>query len=196
MVDAQAKMSHQMREAEHSAPNCAHALGAGARAFRLRLQGHRVSRDGCPGAGSGVSGGATADRQGALLALYHQPLGRWLLAVVAVGFVGYGLWSLLLALLDLDGDGRDAQGILKRLDSAAVGLSYLALAVGTFKVIADLRGLGQSSDQTTRDWKARVLDLPLGVEMVVLGGLVLAGIVVAQGYQTISGRFMVYTEFG
>lgn len=115
--------------------------------------------------------------------------------------VGYGLWSLFLALLDLDGDGRDAQGILKRLGYAAVGLSYLALAVGTFRVIADLGGLGQSSDQTTRDWTARdwtahVLDLPFGVELVVLGGLVLAGIAVAQGYQAISGRFMVYTEYG
>lgn len=144
----------------------------------------------------GVGGGATTDRQGALLALYRQPLGplgRWLLAVVAVG---YGLWSLFLALLDLDGDGRNAQGILKRLGYAAVRLSYLALAVGTFRVIADLGGLGQSSDQTTRDWTARVLDLPLGVELVVLGGLVLAGIAVAQGYQAISGRFMVYTEYG
>jgi hypothetical protein len=50
----------------------------------------------------GVRGGATADRPGAFLALYRQPLGRWLLAVVAVG---YGLWSLLLALLNLDGEG-------------------------------------------------------------------------------------------
>lgn len=110
--------------------------------------------------------------------------------------MGYGLWSLLLALLDLDGDGRDAQGILKRLGYAAVGLSYLVLAVGTFKVIADLGGLGQSSDQTTRDWTAQVLDFPFGVVLVVLGGLVLAGIAVAQGYQAISGRFMVYTEYG
>jgi hypothetical protein len=140
-----------------------------------------------------VRGGATTDRPGALLALYRQPLGRWLLAVVAVG---YGLWSLLLAPLDLDGDGRDAQGILKRLGYAAVGLSYLALAVGAFKMIADLGGLGQSSDQTTRDWTARVLNLPFGVELVVLGGLVLAGIVVVQGYQVISRRFMVCTELG
>jgi hypothetical protein len=68
--------------------------------------------------------------------------------------------------------------------------------VGTFKMIADLGGLGQSSDQTTRDWTARVLNLPFGVELVVLGGLVLAGIVVAQGYQVISRRFMVCTELG
>jgi hypothetical protein len=68
--------------------------------------------------------------------------------------------------------------------------------VGTFKMIADLGGLGQSSDQTTRDWTARVLNLPFGVELVVLGGLVLAGIVVVQGYQVISRRFMVCTELG
>jgi hypothetical protein len=43
---------------------------------------------------------------------------------------------------------------------------------------------------------ARVLNLPFGVELVVLGGLVLAGIAVAQGYQAISGRCMVYTEYG
>lgn len=199
MADAQATMSHEMREAEHSVRRTVRAPWAQALArFGYACKGivYLVMGALALAAAFGVRGGATTDRQGALLALYRQPLGHWLLAVVAVGFVGYALWSLLLALLDLDSDGRDAQGILKRLGYAAVGLSYLALAVGTFRVIADLGGLGQSSDQTTRDWTARVLNFPFGVELVVLGGLVLAGIAVALGYQAISGRFMVYFKRG
>src|SRR5690349_9730314 len=161
MAEAQAKMSHEMREAEHSARRTVRTPWAQALArFGYACKGivYLVMGALALAAAFGVRGGATTDRQGALLALYHQPLGRWLLAVVAVGFVGYALWSLLLALLDLDGDGHNAQGILKRLGYAAVGLSYLALALGTFKVITDLGGLGQSSDQTARDWTARELN--------------------------------------
>jgi hypothetical protein len=199
MADAQAQVTHQMREAEHSARQTVRAPWAQALArYGYACKGvvYLVMGALALAAAFGVRGGATTNRQGALLALYRQPLGRWLLAVVAVGFVGYALWSLLLALLDLDGDGHDAQGVLKRLGYAAVGISYLALAVGTFKLFADLGGLGESSDQTARDWTARLLNLPFGVEMVVLGGLVLAGIAVALGYQAISGRFMVYFKRG
>src|SRR5262245_47320426 len=48
----------------------------------------------------GVCGGSTTDRNGALLALYRAPLGRWLLAVLAVGLVGFAHWNEVLAALN------------------------------------------------------------------------------------------------
>jgi hypothetical protein len=111
MADAQAKMSHQMREAEHSVRRTVCTPWAQALArFGYACKGivYLGMEALALAATFGVRGGATADRQGAYLALYRQPLGRWLLAVVAVVAVvavGYWLWSLLLALLDLDGEG-------------------------------------------------------------------------------------------
>jgi Domain of Unknown Function (DUF1206) len=93
MADAQAKMSHQMREAEHSVRRTVCTPWAQALArFGYACKGivYLVMGALALAATFGVRGGATADRQGAFLALYRQPLGRWLLAVVAVVAVGCG----------------------------------------------------------------------------------------------------------
>jgi hypothetical protein len=66
--------------------------------------------------------------QGALDVLLHAPLGRLLLAIVAVGLAGYSLWRLADALLDAEGEGRDAKGIVTRIGYAASGLIYGSLA--------------------------------------------------------------------
>ena len=66
--------------------------------------------------------------QGALDVLLHAPLGRPLLAIVAVGLVGYALWRLAEALLDAEGEGKDAKGVVTRVGYAASGLIYGGLA--------------------------------------------------------------------
>src|SRR5579872_6550065 len=55
-------------------------------------------------------GGSTTDRNGALRAIYEQPFGKILLAIVAVGLVGYALWSFIQALVDPDHQGNTAKG--------------------------------------------------------------------------------------
>ncbi len=66
--------------------------------------------------------------QGALDVLLHAPLGRPLLAIVTVGLVGYALWRLAEALLDAEGEGHDAKGVVTRIGYAASGLVYGGLA--------------------------------------------------------------------
>lgn len=66
--------------------------------------------------------------QGALDVLLQAPLGRPLLAIVAVGLVGYALWRLAEALLDAEGEGKDVKGIVTRISYAASGIIYGGLA--------------------------------------------------------------------
>jgi fumarate reductase subunit D len=44
-------------------------------------------------------GGTTTNQQGALKTIAHQPFGKVLLILVAIGLAGYALWRLLHALL-------------------------------------------------------------------------------------------------
>src|SRR5213592_1493146 len=51
--------------------------------------------------------GEPEDFSGVLIAVFHQPFGNILLALLAVGLAGYGLWCLIQAALDTEkkGDG-------------------------------------------------------------------------------------------
>lgn len=137
----------------------------------------------------GVGGGSITDTKGALLAIYQEPFGRALLAIVAVGLLGYALWNLADAVLNLDRQRNDAKGIATRIGYGALGVGYIGLALAAFGLIARGSG-GKSSDQQAQDWTARFLSLPAGVALVVLGGLVALAIAAALLYQAWTASFM------
>jgi hypothetical protein len=134
-------------------------------------------------------GGSTTDRNGALRAIYEQPFGKFLLAIVAVGLVGYALWSLIQALVDPDHQGTDAKGIAARLAYGAVGVSYAALALAAGQLVIGTGSGGKSSDTTTRDWTARLLTLPFGPFLVVLAGLVVIAVAGFLFYRAYAAEF-------
>lgn len=134
-------------------------------------------------------GGATTDRNGALRAIHEQPFGRFLLAVVAIGLVGYALWSLIQAVLDPERQGTDAKGIAARVAYGVVGLSYGALAVAAAQLVMGSGNGGKSSDTTTKDWTARLLTLPFGPFLVVLVGLIVIGVAGYLFYRAYSAEF-------
>ncbi len=137
-------------------------------------------------------GGSTTDRNGALRAIYEQPFGKALLTVVAIGLIGYAVWSLLRAALDPDHKGTDAKGIVARVAYAAVGVSYLGLAVAAFQLVLGTGTGGKSSNTTTRDWTARFLDLPFGPLLVIVAGLVVVGVGGFLIYRAYTGSFSKY----
>src|SRR5579863_3830870 len=59
-------------------------------------------------------GGKTTDNRGALQEIYRQPFGQLLLSVMVVGLIGYALWCFLRAVMDADGKGSDAKGVVAR----------------------------------------------------------------------------------
>lgn len=134
-------------------------------------------------------GGTTTDRSGAAQTIYQQPFGRFLLIVVAVGWLGYALWNWILAALDADHEGTGAKGIARRIGYAVVGVSYGGLAVAAIQMAVGRGAGGKSSDAQAQDWTARLLGHGWGVALVVLAGavmLVVAGFIYSYAY---SARF-------
>jgi len=121
-------------------------------------------------------GGTTTDQRGALTTISGQPFGKFLLVIVTIGLFGYALWSIIQAIFDTEGEGRDAKGIIARIGYAAVGIAYGALAFGAYQLVAGSGSAGKSSTSSTQDWTARLLHLPFGVALVVIVGLVVLGI--------------------
>jgi hypothetical protein len=124
-------------------------------------------------------GGDTADREGALHAVVRQPLGRWLLGALCIGFATYAAYRFLRAATgrseDVDGE---PDGPLVRLGNVAIGVVYLALLASSAGLLLH-RSSGRSSEQSQRGWTARLLAHGWGEWLVALVGVgvLVAGIV-------------------
>lgn len=129
-----------------------------------------------------LGGGSEEDasQQGAMEALASQPFGGVLLGTVAVGLAAYAVFRAVQA---IRGDG-DEGGALRRHGVPAVravvngGLSFLAFSVllGAGSSGASGGGSGGGSGSTESSVTARVLELPGGVAVIVVLGLVIVGV--------------------
>lgn len=120
--------------------------------------------------------GQSPDQRGALRAIAGQPFGHALLILIAIGLLAYGLWSLIQAIYDTEGEGRRAKGIAARIGYAVIGLAYIALAYGAYQLVSGSGNGGSSSTGKTQDATAKLLALPFGVPLVIIIGLVVLGI--------------------
>lgn len=114
-------------------------------------------------------GGRVTDTSGALQVVLRQPFGRALLIVLAAGLCGYALWRVLDAIMDPDRHGTDFGGLVTRIGNVVRGAVYGALGVEAFNLF---RGLGGSNGEEARLWTSRIMDFPLGVWLVGLGGAI------------------------
>jgi hypothetical protein len=121
-------------------------------------------------------GGKLTNQQGAMRTLAHQPFGKYLLMLVAIGLAGYAMWRLFRAAL-----GRGPEGADRGFDRVAAlgsGLAYGALCVLAVEIL-----LGSGSS-------AGVLGWPAGAWIVGLVGVGLVGIALYQGYRGVSQAFL------
>ncbi len=116
--------------------------------------------------------GEEGSQSGAFQLLAHQPLGRPLLVVVAVGLLAMAVWQLLDAAVGHH-DETGARRTAERIFSAARTVVYAALAWTAWRVQS---GTPTSSASQQRQATAGVLAHPAGRVLVVLGALVVLGI--------------------
>jgi hypothetical protein len=134
------------------------------------------------------AGGKATDQQGAFKTIADQPLGTVLLAMVAIGLLGYASWRLLRAALG----GTQGQDDLKdRIDGVASGISYAILFAAAVKILA---GAGGGGGADPDDAAGGVLGWPGGPWLVGLVGLVVIGVGLQQGYKGVTRAFMEGTD--
>ncbi|MDB5045234.1 MAG: hypothetical protein JWQ08_1284 [Deinococcus sp.] len=132
-------------------------------------------------------GGATTDQRGALTSISDLPFGSVLVVVLGIGLAGYAVWQLVRATLDPEHQGTAAKGLAKRGGYLLSALSYVGLAIAA--TLPDAApGLGGAG--TTRDWTARLLDVPGGQILVGLVGAVIIGIAIKQVHTALTSAFM------
>lgn len=124
-------------------------------------------------------GGKSADQSGALGSLAENGLGKLLLWLAVVGFVGLALWQLTDAVVGHPGDDKDAWG--GRAKAGGKAVVYLLLAWSAFGFA---RGKSSSSSGQSQDFTASLLDKPGGRILVVVVGL---GVIAVGAYHVHKG---------
>lgn len=127
--------------------------------------------------------GQGADKQGALEALARQPLGRLLVAALAVGFAGYALWRYVQGVLDPGG----RSGWPTRLANVARGVLYTSFAATALPLVV---GAGTGHDPGKEvDVTARVLAWPMGRLLVAGLGVAVVGGGAFQAWRAVTGSY-------
>ena len=111
-----------------------------------------------------------ADSSGAFRSLLSMPLGRVLVALVAVGLACYALWRLYAATFNPERDGAG-----KRLHHAWIAAIHVVLSAAAAR-LAWTNGSAREggSDQDAVSWAARGLELPVGRWLVIGVGIGIA----------------------
>jgi hypothetical protein len=129
-------------------------------------------------------GGKLTNQQGALHTVAHQPFGKLLLTLVAVGLGGYSLWRFVRAAIGHGPESSDSS--FDRLAALASGISYGALCVLSIEILLGGGGGTGNAKKTT----AGVFGWPAGTWIVGIVGGVLIGVALYEGYRGMTKKFL------
>jgi hypothetical protein len=111
----------------------------------------------------------------------EQPLGRLLLGALAFGLGAYSAWLFLQAALDPDDNGTSLIGLINRFGQIVTALAHLALMLEGLRLAFRLPAFfGGSRRDTNEALVAEGLQVPFGVQLVGLVGLVLVVVALSQ----------------
>lgn len=137
------------------------------------------------------SGGRPDDNRSALGSLADSDAGQWLLAVIALGLLGYAIWRFSEALFDPERHGSDAKAVAKRVGFAVSGLVHVGLALFAARLAMNWGG-GASGDAEADRGSAQVLALPGGAWLLGAVGLVLIGAAFGNFAEAYRAKFARY----
>ena len=143
-------------------------LGYGAKALLYGTIGMLAGQ-----AALGLGGGAT-DTRGAMGAISRAPFGKVLLALCALGLVGYGVWRMIAAVTDAEHRGHDLKGLSLRGSFLVRGLFHLVIAWSAVRIVFGWPPVGQ--DKLTRAGN-------YGTLVLLLAGAGIAGYGLYQIYK-------------
>lgn len=133
--------------------------------------------------GIGDRGASTSN---ALQVIVTQPLGKFLLTVVAVGLISYAVWRFIQAFLDPEHQSSNIKRLAPRLGYAISGISYTSLAITAVEIIV---GAGRLRSSWRQDWTALLLAQPFGQWLVGIAGALVMGVGVSFAYVAFTAKF-------
>lgn len=142
-------------------------------------------------------GGRVRGARGALSLLVAQPLGRLIVAVVAVGLCGFILRRFIQIFVPptTGTPPKPIMRVLRRTGYALSGLAHIGIALIALGLLLGLTSASPDAKTATRGWTTLIVRWrPLNGWLVLLIGLALAGVAVFYFYKAVSRRFTVDLE--
>lgn len=138
-----------------------------------------------------VGGVKTEGATGALTEMLGAPGGKALLAVTAVGLVGYAGWRFVQGVLDADHHGTGGKGMVIRAGLIVSGVTHVLLA---FFALSLVFGWGGGSGDGGQGWTGWLLAKPFGQWLVGAVGAAIIGAGIAQAIKGYKIKFEKYLD--
>lgn len=130
-------------------------------------------------------GGKQAKGQtGALRELAGSGFGKVVLILLAIGLAAYAIYRLIEVFVGSASEEGEMDKV-ERAGSIGRFVIYAGLCFTAIGIVSDAGGGGSGPSKTT----STVFDLPAGVALVFIAGLVVIGVGLYQGYQALSRDF-------
>lgn len=133
--------------------------------------------------------GRSEDGPGALK-LLDSGGGRFVLGVMAIGFLGYGVWRFAEALIDSEGHGSDAKGLAMRAGGVVSGLIHLGLSLYAAKLAAGRPAQGDSIESGA----ATTLSLPGGEALLMIAAAALLATAIANLVKAAKAEYLKHLD--
>lgn len=131
-----------------------------------------------------------AEDAGQALSYLGSGRGRLVLALMAGGFLAYGLWRLADAAFDFERRGKEWKKLAVRSAGAGSGVIHIGLAFSAARLVIGSGGGGGGSSRKAEMASAMALHLPGGSLLLIVAALVLAGVAVAQFVKAARRKFL------
>lgn len=128
-------------------------------------------------------GGRQTGTKGAIGYLAYQPIGKFLVAVVAIGLFSYAFWRLHQSFMDSRHLGADFKALFTRGGYLTGAIFYGFLGIVALKLF-----LG-STNNNKAELVANLLNSTYGSILTMAFGIILAGKAIYEIYYILSGKF-------
>mmetsp|Transcript_81057 Transcript_81057/g.177994 ORF Transcript_81057/g.177994 Transcript_81057/m.177994 type:complete len:283 (+) Transcript_81057:78-926(+) len=141
------------------------------------------------GCGTGKSG--TASQKGAMKILADEPGGFVMLVLVVVGFIGYGLWLLSMAIRGTNKE-KGWKAILFRIENLFKALVHFALAAYAASMLSSdgASSSGSSSGSMQKTWTGKLMQSTGGRCLLGLIGAIVVIVAIMQLKKAWTAKFM------